>query len=261
VTDECRVEQVKSDLDHTSSFHAQQLLRKSQSLQQVFNLLYPHQQLGETKSLCKVDSKLNDDHRTMCVIVANTHLQLWKKEGSAFVDNILTVYRSWMHSFDPDLKRQIAEWPAKKSLRKKIVRGSRGALRVMHIMFFNQNDLVFDHPVLISTMVRGQYCCALLQDKISQCLHHKQPELLEHGVILLQENTTHCHSDMQNLGQSWGWEVLRILPTLQSFSSDYWLFANVKEHLRGKRFELEYNISTAVTVSLHHLSKDEHSCN
>jgi len=118
----------------------------------------------------------------------------------------------------PHLKRQIAEWPAKKSLRKKIVRGSQGALRVMRIMFFSQNDLVFDHPVLISTTVSGQYCCALLQDKIRRCLHHKQPELLEHGVILLQENTTHCYSDVQNLGQSWGCEVLGILPTLQILS-------------------------------------------
>jgi hypothetical protein len=167
----------------------------------------------------------------MCVL-ATTHLQLWKKEGITFVDHILTVDGSWMHSFDPQLKRQIAEWHAKMSLRKKIVRGSQGALKVMHIMFFSRNDLIFHHPVLIRTTVGGQYYCALLQDKIGWCLHHKQPELLEHGVVLLQENTTHCHCDVQNLVQSWGWEVLGILLTLQI--SDYRLFARVKEHLRGK---------------------------
>lgn len=35
-------------------FHAQQLLQKSEYLQQVFTV--PHQQLEETKSSCKVDS-------------------------------------------------------------------------------------------------------------------------------------------------------------------------------------------------------------
>ena len=77
---------------------------------------------------------------------------------------------------------------------------------------------MFDHPVLIGPTVSGQYYCALLQDKIRQCLCHKQPELLEYGVILLQENTSHCHCDGQNLVQSWGWEVLGILPTLQILS-------------------------------------------
>jgi len=88
-----------------------------------------------------------------------------------------------------------------------------------------------------------------MQYKIRRCLCHKQPELLEHGVILLQENTTRCHCDGKNLVQSWGWEVLLILPTLQ-----------ISSHLItwGKRFELEDIISTAVMASLHHMNKDEH---
>jgi len=42
---------------------------------------------------------------------------------------------------------------------------------------------------------------------------------------------------------------------------DYWLFARVKEHLRGNRYESEYDINTAVnvvTAYLHRLSKDEY---
>jgi hypothetical protein len=142
--------------------------------------------LGKKEVCAKwIPHVLDDDHRTMCVLFATTHLQLWKKEGIAFVDHILTVDGSWMHSFDPQLKRQIAEWHAKKLLRKKIVRGSQGALKVMHIMFFSRNDLAFDHPVLLGTTVSGHYYCALLPDKIRRCLRYKQPELLEHGVILL----------------------------------------------------------------------------
>jgi len=168
-------------------------------------LLYPHQQLGETQVCAKwILRVLNDDHRAVCVLLATSHPQLWKKESIAFVDHILTVGGSSVHSFDPQLKREIAEWHAKKSLRKKIVWGSQGALKVMHIMFFSQKDLVFDHPVLIGTTVSDQYYHALLRDKIRRCLRHKRPELPEHGVILLQENKTHCHCDVQNLVQSWG---------------------------------------------------------
>jgi len=38
---------------------------------------------------------------------------------------------------------------------------------------------------------------------------------------------------------------------------DFWLFAHVKQHLRGKRFESE-DIFTAVTASLYRLSRDEY---
>jgi hypothetical protein len=39
---------------------------------------------------------------------------------------------------------------------------------------------------------------------------------------------------------------------------DYWLFARVKEHLWGKKFELDDDSETPVTASLQCLSKDEY---
>jgi histone-lysine N-methyltransferase SETMAR len=70
-------------------------------------------------------------------------------------------------------------------------------------------------------------------------LHCKQPELLERGAILLQNNATpHCHRDVQNLVQRWGWEVLAHPPYSPDLAPcDYWFISHVKEHLRGKRFE------------------------
>jgi hypothetical protein len=63
---------------------------------------------------------------------------------------------------------------------------------------------MFDCPVPISAMVNGQYYCALLQGKVRPTVCHEQPELTEHGVILLQHNAEpHCHHDMQNLVQCW----------------------------------------------------------
>jgi histone-lysine N-methyltransferase SETMAR len=109
-------------------------------------------------------------------------------------------------------------------------------------------------------MVNGRYYCSLLQDKVRPALHCKQPELLEHGVTLLQDKATpHRHHDVQNLVQCWGWEVLAHPPYSPDLPpGDYWLFAHVKEHLRGKRFESEDDINTAVTAFLNNLSKDEY---
>jgi len=75
-----------------------------------------------------------------------------------------------MHSFDHQLKQWNAEWCAQMSLRMKIVQGSQGALKVMHVLFFSQNGLVVDHPVPNGMTVIGQYYCAVLLDNEVSCL-------------------------------------------------------------------------------------------
>jgi len=88
------------------------------------------------------------------------------------------------------------------SPRKNIARRSEGALQVMHIMFFSQNGLALHHPMPIGITVIGQYYYTPLQDRMRPVVHHKQLELLQHGVILLQDNVTpHRHYDVQNLVQ------------------------------------------------------------
>jgi len=107
------------------------------------------------------------------------------------------VDKSWMHSFDPQLKQKNAEWHAQMSLRKQIAQHGHGALKVMHFMFFSQKGLVLDQPISIGKMVNGQYYCALLQYKARPALHCQQPELFEDGVSLFHESSTpHHHHDV-----------------------------------------------------------------
>jgi len=87
----------------------------------------------------------------------------------------------------------------------------------MHVVFFSQNGLLRDHPMRMGVVVNDQYYCTFLQDKVRPAVHHEQPELLEHGITLLQDNATpHHNHDVQNLVRCWGWEVLAHPP----YSSD-----------------------------------------
>jgi len=142
---------------------------------------------------------------------------------------------------------------------KKIACFSQNALKVMHFMFFSRSGLVHDHPMPVGTTVNGQCYCALLQDKVRPALHHKQPELPEHGVILLQDNAIlQCH-DVQNLVQHQGLDMLPHAPYSPDFiPCYYWLVACVKENLWSKQIESEDDSNTAVNVSLYHLSTDEY---
>jgi hypothetical protein len=125
------------------------------------------------------------------------------------------VEESWMHSFDPLMKWQNAEWHTQTS-RKKIAQHGQGVLKVMHIMFFSQNGLVVDHCVPISTNVNGQYYCTLLQDKVRPDLN-----LNNHNCLCM---VSFCSRTMQcliaivickiwyNIGTGRCWNIL---PTLQ----------------------------------------------
>jgi len=106
----------------------------------------------------------------------------------------------------------------------------------MHVVFFSQNGLLLDHPVLFGMAVNGQYYCTFLQDKVRPALHYERSEFIERGITLLQDNATpNQNHDVQNLVHCWGSEVL----ARPSYSPDlapygYWLFPHVKEYLQGK---------------------------
>ena len=67
----------------------------------------------------------------------------------------------------------------------------------------------------------------------------KHTELLQRGVILLQDNARHIiHLDMQNLVQHCGVELLARPPYSPGIAPcNCWLLASVKEDLRSKQFE------------------------
>jgi len=89
-------------------------------------------------------------------------------------------------------------------------------------------------------MVSGQYYSPLLQDKVRPAVCCKQPELLERGVILLQDIAIlHCQHSVQNLVQHWTWEVLQHPPCCPDLvPCNYLFFAHLQVHLQGKLLQL-----------------------
>jgi Transposase. len=154
-----------------------------------------------------------------------------------------------MHSFDPQLKQQNAEWHAQMSPRKKVAQPSLGAQKVMHVMFFRRKGFVLDNPIPVGTIFSGQYYCILLQDKTRLALRHKQLELLEHDVILLHDNASPLrHCDVQNLVHCWGWEVWHILLSRSHPMSLLDVYTCEKTS-SGKTFGSEDDTNIAVTAT------------
>jgi hypothetical protein len=97
------MEQVIPDLDHMSSVSftavATEIAIFPASVCRILT-----NSLGK-QSFYKVDSTCAHQWPQSHVCSCYHPSGAWKKEGSAFIDHILTVDGSWMHSFDPQLKR------------------------------------------------------------------------------------------------------------------------------------------------------------
>ena len=147
-----------------AALHARQLLRKSETLKQMFTVSSPTA-WGNEKFVPSGFHTSSMMTSAMLVLLAITHLRHWRYEGNAFVKHILIL---WLMDalLDPQLKRMNAEWCDRTSLKKKISQNSQGALKVMRIMFFSQNGLVLGHLMPTGMMVNGHYYFTLLQDKV-----------------------------------------------------------------------------------------------
>ena len=163
-----------------------------------------------------------------------------------------------MYSWDPELKRQSAEWRDRDEPRPEKARRKQGSLKVMHIFFFDTSGVILRWPVPAGTTVNAQYYKMVLQDKLRPAIRKKRPGLLESGVIFHHDNApVHTARVITELLDQYEWSQLehpRYSPDLAP--CDFWLFPKMKEHLRGQRFESEEDIICATKEAIRHLDKD-----
>ena len=98
---------------------------------------------------------------------------------------IITGDETWVYSWDPETKRQSAEWRDFDEPRPEKVRRKQGALKVMHMIFFDMNGVILRWPVPIGTTINAQYYKKVLQDKLRPAIRKKRPGLFESGILLL----------------------------------------------------------------------------
>jgi hypothetical protein len=127
------MEQVKSVLERTFIISCMAVAAEVRiSSTSVYCILTSS--LGRRKVCAKQIPHVFNANQTAMHVLATTHLQCWRNEGSVFLDRILTVDESWMQSFDPHMKQRNAEWVSRMQPRKESAQSSPGALEVMHVM-------------------------------------------------------------------------------------------------------------------------------
>ncbi|PAA54417.1 hypothetical protein BOX15_Mlig004941g5 [Macrostomum lignano] len=200
------------------------------------------------KKFCKwVPHLLTGEQKMQRTVASSSHLRRFHREGEDFLSRIVAGDETWVYSWDPETKAQSAEWlPAHSPRPQKAIR-KQGAMKIMHVMFFDSQGILLNWAVPQGTTVNGDYYKWILQEKLRPAIRKKRPDLLESAVILLHDNApAHRKHNVVELLSKWGWEVLQHPAYSPDLSPcDFFLFPSVKKHLRA------FDSTASSTLRLH----------
>ena len=164
----------------------------------------PHA-LTEEKKLCRYET---------CRI----HLERYQNEGENLLNNIITIDETWVRAYEPELKRQWAEWRHEGWLRRQKFRQNPSPVKLMVILACDVQGVILCHFVPHGETVNAQYYAT------------------PHKAICVRDLLRH-----------WRWEVLEHPPySLDLLPCDYDLIPKLKALLRGHRFCTWDDIAFAV---------------
>ena len=217
------------------------------------------EKLGKKKIFAKwVPHLLTDHQRATRLQMSRHHLRRFRKEGEDFLTRIITCDETWVFSWDPELKRQSAEWLDAGTPRPEKARRKQGGLKVMHIIFIDIFGVILSWPVPSGTTVNGAYYLWVLREKLRPAIRKKRPNFILQDVIFHHDNApAHCKREVLEVFDSWDWEILSHPPYSPDLAPcDFFLFPRMKESLRGIKFETTEEIVRATKASLNDLDKD-----
>ena len=102
-----------------------------------------------------------------------------KSMNSAFFSSIVTMDETWMPLFNPETKRQTAQWKHTDSLPPKKFGVSASAEKMKVAMFWDSEGMILTHCVPKSTTVTGQTYEDVLWTKFLPALREKGPKRLQ----------------------------------------------------------------------------------
>ena len=130
--------------------------------------------LNKKKKFSKwVPHLLTDEQKDSRVNFSRNFLRRFQAEQNDFLGRIITGDETWVYSWDPETKRQSAEWRDFDEPRPEKVRRKQGALKVMHMIFFDMNGVILRWPIPIGTTINAQYYKKVLARQTQTC-HSKE---------------------------------------------------------------------------------------
>lgn len=202
----------------------------------AFTILHKHLSM---RKLCSkwVPRLLTVDQKQQRIDDSERCLELFKRNKRDFLRRYVTMDETWIHHFTPESNRQSAEWRAAGESRPKRPKTQTSAGKVMASVFWDTHGILFIDYLEKGKTINSEYYMALL-DRLSEEIKKKRPQTQKKKVLFHQDNAP-CHKSAKTVVKlnELRFELLPHPPYSPDLApSDYWLFADFKRMLQGKRF-------------------------
>lgn len=174
-----------------------------------------------------------------------------------FVKNVVTGDETWVFEYDPETKRQSAEWLPKNSPRPKKARMSKSKIKSMLITFFDCQGIIHKEFVPPGQTVNGQFYCQVLE-RLRKRVNRVRPEISQSWMLHHDNAPSHKAACVTDFLAKKGIQLVPQPPYSPDVSPcDFFLFPKIKSCLKGERLESLENIQRRVTAELNAIPKEE----
>ena len=102
------------------------------------------------------------------------------------LNNIITIDETWVRAYEPELKRQSAEWRHEGSPRRQKFCQNSSPVKLMVILAYDVQGVILCHFVPHGKTVNAQYYALYLQNHLRRAVRRKRPQF--QNVIILHDN-------------------------------------------------------------------------
>jgi len=136
-----------------------------------------HDDLNMRKVSAKwVPRMLTDENKASRVAMCQAMLSRDKGMNSAFFSSVVAMDETWMPMFNPETKRQSAQWKHTDSPPPKKFRITASAEKIMVAMFWDNKGVILTHCFPKITTVTGETYEDVLRTKFLPALREKRPK-------------------------------------------------------------------------------------
>lgn len=207
------------------------------SKERVGNIV--HEYLGMRKLCAKwVPRELTFDQKQQRIVDSEQCLELFNRNKPEFSRRFVTMDETWIHHYTPESNRQSAEWTASDEPNPKRGKTQQSAGKVMASVFWDAHGIIFIDYLEKGKTINSDYYIAMLE-RLKTEIAEKRPHLKKKKVLFHQDNAP-CHKSMKTMAKLYelGFELLPHPPYSPDLApSDYFLFADLKRMLAGKKFK------------------------
>ncbi|EYB97676.1 hypothetical protein Y032_0138g2052 [Ancylostoma ceylanicum] len=178
---------------------------------------------------------------------SNEILRWFRNSEEEFLQRVVTGDELWIHHYDPESQEQSRERTRPGSPRPVRPRMEPTAGKVLVTTFWDAEGILLVDYLKENATITGHYYANLLF-QLREAIKEKRRGKVTRGILLLQDNApVHRSKVAVAATRACGFELLTHPPYIPDLApSDYFLFGNLKQHLRGTRFRDENELKSGV---------------